>query len=70
MYSAELARRYGDQGIVSTAVNPGKWLNFILLCKITVTLSGNLATGLHRHIPSAVRWIIVRIHSVPWYNVD
>jgi len=43
VYSTELARRYGDQGIVSTTVNPG-----------------NLATGLHRHVPSAARWIIHR----------
>lgn len=39
VFATELARRYGDQGIVSTSLNPGRWLTPIFV-KLAFTRDG------------------------------
>lgn len=59
----ELARRYGDQGIVSTSVNPGKacgcpFLHIPPLSSFHAV--GNIKSGLQRNISPLIRPLIVR----------
>ena len=47
--SAELARRYADQGIVSTSLHPGKHPTLHALVHHSNNYIGYLKTDLHRH---------------------
>lgn len=57
----ELAKRYGDQGIVSISLNPGMILHMKLISTMMTFYSvGNLKTDLQRHTTALQHWIIVR----------
>jgi hypothetical protein len=47
--SAELARRYGDQGLVSTSLNPGEGSSYFLRTLCVIYNTGNLKTEIARH---------------------
>lgn len=61
IFAAELARRYGDQGIVSTSLNPGTQVAlscYPALSKARVN-AGNIRTELHRYAHPFLRFIFV-----------
>ena len=74
MFAKELAKRYGDQGIVSTSLNPGMMLVLMERCIIityfaqpfAIPLLGNLRTDLQRHTKGLENYFINKMS----YPVD
>ena len=65
VFAHELARRYGDQGIVTTSLTPGEncgqLLRYYKLAKIYII--GVIKTDLQRHIRGVQAFIVVsRVH--------
>ncbi len=63
VFSNELARRYGDKGIISTAVNPGAYAHCLLftscMCIIDTSI-GTMQTELQRTLTGGKKKIVVR----------
>jgi hypothetical protein len=62
VYATELARRYGDQGIVSTSLNPGKRMPIFRL-SVSHRLAGSIKTELYRYWSSMMLFFVVSIMS-------
>lgn len=58
MVAREFAKRYADQGIVSTSCNPGESSAFMFPLILTSD-PGNIKTELQRYAPSFLRSIMV-----------
>lgn len=61
--SNEVAKRYGDQGIVAISVNPGSYISIPVALDVLLTIrgeSGNIATELYRTFSGIKEFIVVR----------
>jgi hypothetical protein len=68
LISSELARRYGDQGIISISLHPGA--SSLLLClsgsfSCTFGCLGGVKSELLRNVHPVIAWIVEKIRLYP-----
>lgn len=64
----EVAKRYGDQGIISISLNPGEpcgTLGSAGHAHYVTDVIGNIQTELQRYAPSFLRKILVGAETIP-----